>query len=121
GNKNSPSFSANLNRGIFQCFGCGAKGNVLEFAAYMERVDVKDGSALCAVALKLEHRFCPKKDALETNTIAAPAIPAPEKSPEVNLPVVINQALDFELKGLDAQHPYLLNRGFTSETIAEVK
>jgi len=31
GKKNSPSFSANLERGIFQCFGCGAKGNVLEF------------------------------------------------------------------------------------------
>ena len=25
GKKNSPSFSANLDRGIFQCFGCGAK------------------------------------------------------------------------------------------------
>jgi DNA primase len=36
GKKNSPSFPANLEKGIFQCFGCGAKGNVLEFAAMME-------------------------------------------------------------------------------------
>ena len=36
GKRNSPSFSANLKRSIFQCFGCGAKGNVLEFAAMME-------------------------------------------------------------------------------------
>ncbi|HLX70513.1 MAG TPA: CHC2 zinc finger domain-containing protein, partial [Verrucomicrobiae bacterium] len=43
GKKNSPSFSANLERGIFQCFGCGAKGNSLEFAALMEKVDPKDG------------------------------------------------------------------------------
>ena len=46
GKKNSPSFSANLERGIFQCFGCGAKGNVLEFAAMMEKVDPKAGTAL---------------------------------------------------------------------------
>jgi len=26
GKRHSPSFSANLARGIFQCFGCGAKG-----------------------------------------------------------------------------------------------
>ena len=48
GKKNSPSFSANLERGIFQCFGCGAKGNVLEFAAMMEKADPKDGAADCA-------------------------------------------------------------------------
>jgi len=37
GKRNSPSFSANLKKGIFQCFGCGAKGNVLDFAALMEK------------------------------------------------------------------------------------
>jgi hypothetical protein len=46
GKKNSASFSANLERGIFQCFGCGAKGNVLDFAALMENVDPKAGPAL---------------------------------------------------------------------------
>src|SRR6202167_3003064 len=60
GKKNSPSFSANLERGIFQCFGCGAKGNVLEFAALMSRVDPKDGTALRKVALELQARFCPE-------------------------------------------------------------
>ena len=59
GKRNSPSFSAQLERGIFQCFGCGAKGNVLEFAALMESVDPKDGVALRGVALKLQQRFCP--------------------------------------------------------------
>ena len=46
GKKNSPSFSVNLEKGIFQCFGCGAKGNVLDFAAHMEKTDPKDGTAL---------------------------------------------------------------------------
>src|SRR5258708_26653380 len=59
GKKNSPSFSANLERGIFQCFGCGAKGNVLEFAAMMKNVDPRDGAALHQVAVELQRQFCP--------------------------------------------------------------
>jgi hypothetical protein len=59
GKKNSPSFSANLERGLFHCFGCGAKGNLLEFAALMEKVSVDDGRALRGVALKLQKEFCP--------------------------------------------------------------
>jgi DNA primase len=31
--------------------------------------------------------------------------------------VVVNAPLDFELKGLNREHPYLLNRGFSQETI----
>src|SRR6267142_2480387 len=54
GKRNSPSFSANLDKGIFQCFGCGAKGNLLEFAALMENVDPKNGAELRKVALKLQ-------------------------------------------------------------------
>jgi DNA primase len=33
------------------------------------------------------------------------------------VPVIVNEPLDFDLKGLDAKHPYLLSRGFTPETI----
>jgi len=121
GKRNSPSFSANLERGIFQCFGCGAKGNVLEFAALMEKIDPQDGSALREVALKLQERFCPE----HAGKPAPPANPVVEKrpapvqadDPKGEKPVVINQPLDFELKGLDATHPYLLSRGFTPETI----
>src|ERR1039458_7097240 len=60
GKKNSPSFSANLDKGIFQCFGCGAKGNILEFAAMMENINLEDGAAFRAVALGLQQRFCPE-------------------------------------------------------------
>ena len=120
GKRNSPSFSANLERGIFQCFGCGAKGNVLEFAALISRFDPKDGTALRKVALELQSRFCPelgdsrkgaKQDAAQKPETARKA------EPESEAPVIINEPLDFELKGLDAKHPYLLGRGFTQETI----
>jgi DNA primase len=115
GKRNSPSFSANLDKGIFQCFGCGAKGNLLEFAALMEKVDPKDGAAFRKVAGDLQKRFCPE---LGDNAQAAPK-PAekPPKAEAEELSVVVNAPLDFELKGLNYEHPYLLNRGFTQNTI----
>src|ERR1700690_1165208 len=60
GKRNSPSFSANLEKGIFHCFGCEAKGNVLEFAALMAGKNIDDGAELRAVALELRDRFCPE-------------------------------------------------------------
>jgi DNA primase len=120
GNKTSPSFSANLKRGIFQCFGCGTKGNVLEFAAYMEKLNLKDGSALRELALRLEERFCPgtedrpKAAELPLAAAAERSAPAPKES---GATVLVNEPLDFELKGLDPDQPYLVNRGFTPATI----
>lgn len=118
GKKNSPSFSANLERGIFQCFGCGAKGNVLEFAAMMEKIDPKDGSALLKVANELQKQFCPELGGTSSETKKAPSKKPKETEPKSDLPVIVNAPLDFELKDLDAKHPYLLSRGFTPETIA---
>ena len=115
GKRNSPSFSANLERGIFQCFGCGAKGNVLEFAAMMEKADPKDGTALHKVASELQKRFCPGFG--DVPNAKAKAAEKPKKPETKGLPAVVNQPLDFELKGLDPKHPYLLSRGFTPETI----
>src|SRR6266404_1783199 len=57
GKKNSPSFSANLKRGIWQCFGCGEKGNVLDFAVLMAGLNPKKGEDLSKVACELQERF----------------------------------------------------------------
>ena len=116
GKKNSPSFSANLDRGIFQCFGCGAKGNVLEFAALMEGVDPGDGPAFRAVALGLQEKLCGHVETALSRLKKGVEPPAAA----VTKPVVaiVNAPLDFELKGLDQSHPYLKSRGFSPETIA---
>jgi DNA primase len=118
GKKNSPSFSANLNRGIFQCFGCGAKGNVLEFAAMMEKVNLEDGAEFRGVALELQSRFCPEIASAPRSKAKPIDKKVNEPERRHNLPAVVNGPLDFELKGLDAEHAYLLTRGFTAETIA---
>jgi DNA primase len=102
----SPSFSANLTRRIFQCFGCKAKGNVLDFAALMERADPKDGAALRKVAAKMQDLFCKPEP--------PPELPMVSESSTGK--AVINAPLDFELKGLDSSHPILRERGILSET-----
>jgi DNA primase len=118
GKKNSPSFSANLEKGIFQCFGCGAKGNVLDFAALMTKADPKDGAALHTVATELQKRFYPElgSDSKPKEKTGEKKVP-PKFEPKNDLPTIVNAPLDFELKGLNREHPYLLNRGFTQDTI----
>ena len=119
GKRNSPSFSANLEKGIFQCFGCGAKGNLLDFAALMENTDPKDGTALRKIAIKLQQQFCPEiaiGDEQRRSDTPKP-VSSKKADPKNNLPRIINEPLNFDLKGLDAKHPYLLGRGFTAETI----
>lgn len=120
GKKNFPSFSANLQKNIFHCFGCGAQGNILEFAALMEGVSVDNGVELRKVALKLRDKFCPEMEASRRKK-ASVQEKEPEQTEFANTgekPVVVNAPLNFELKNLDPKHPYLDKRGFTSETIA---
>lgn len=145
--RRSPSFSANMERGIWQCFSCGGSGNLIEFSVLMDGLDPKSGADFRKTALKLAARFNIKTSkGQETDAPTPPssaavskpkaAKPAPETtqqptsetsdtaealSPEPieasTLPVVVNAPLDFELKDLDALHPYLLERGFTQTTI----
>ena len=108
GRRNSASFSANVKKAIWQCFGCGQKGNVLDFAVLMEKANPDSGEEVRKVALKLQEQFLGK----------APATELPERRKKVeDAKTCINAPLDFELKGLDARHPYLQKRGFTAETI----
>src|SRR3954465_3082553 len=57
GKKRSPSFSAKLDWGVWQCFGCKARGNVLDFAVRMEGLDPENHQDLRKVALKLQDHF----------------------------------------------------------------
>lgn len=118
GIRNSPSFSVNLKRGIWQCFGCGAKGNLLDFAIRMENLSPDSTADVRTVALKLQGIFKientvvkPKAQAQQTEPLFAPVAAPPPP------PVKINEPLDFELKGLQLDHPYLTSRGFSTETI----
>ncbi|MBI1175804.1 toprim domain-containing protein [bacterium] len=121
GKRNSASFSANVERGIFQCFGCGAKGNILDFAVLMSGKDPTSTADVHSVAVELHERFVgpmPNEARGRAKTRPSPPPAQPSEPTADNRPRVINAPLDFELKSLDAAHPYLRERGFTSETIA---
>lgn len=117
GKKRSPSFSANLERGVFHCFGCGAKGNILGFAALMEKADPKNGKELHEIAVKLQERFCPSQSGSSKPKSDTPPAKANEPARSGETPVVVNAPLGFELKGIDRTHPYLRSRGFSQATI----
>ena len=107
GSKSAPCFSANLERGIFQCFQCKASGNLLEFAALMARLNPEDGKALRKVAVELQTRFCP----------AGASSRKQKKAASSDAPLV-NPPLDFELKGLDSGHPFFEEARLSKESVA---
>lgn len=72
--------------------------------------DTKDGATLRGIAEELQALFY-------ANPGGSIKTDKNKLEPKRDLPIVVNPPLDFELKKLDSKHPYLLNRGFTQETI----
>src|ERR1700733_13170216 len=101
GKRNSPSFSVDLVRGIWQCFGCHAKGNVLDFACRMEGLNPDNPRELRQAALKVREIF--------SIGSLSPQQPERKTSPASGSSrnVLVNTPMDFELQSLDPDHPYL--------------
>ena len=127
GKRHSPSFSVQLVRGIWQCFGCGAKGNVLDLACRLEGINPADPHNFRNAALTIADLFGidtgEKDNKPASGAIRRRGNGAGSKKQEDELapdtrPRSINAPLDFTLKKLDADHPYLRSRGFTAETIS---
>lgn len=120
GKRTSPSFSANVGKGIWQCFGCGAKGNVIEFAAMMEGLNPDNPDDFRKAALFLQKMFVGKDGGEREVPRPGPKEVRWERSKQEDLEEeasgVVNAPLDFELQRLDYSHPYLRERGFTEET-----
>lgn len=113
------TLSAHLVRGIFKCFGCKAQGNVLDFVALMEGVDPKDGRAVRGIISKLGPTLLRQTEPETKNppTPAARSEAVNQVGPASSAPSV-NAPLDFELKGLVPEHPFLAELGLQSETVA---
>jgi DNA primase len=111
GQRRSQSFSVHLDRGIWKCFGCGAQGNILDFACRMENLDPSKSDDIRQTAILLSKRYGIISEKPAAGVVKKPAAPA-------KVPTLVNAPLDFKLKNLDPDHPYLLNRGFTKQTIA---
>jgi DNA primase len=133
GERKTDSFSANIPKGIFQCFSCHAKGNILDFSVLMAGRNPKEGSDLRQTAIELAKRYSiqhvgseQKSRREDGNGVshARGSNPAPQRPPKAaqSAPpkaTIVNAPLGFTLQDLDGNHPYLLERGLTKETITQ--
>ncbi len=127
GGQNKTQFRVSLDKNCWNCFGtCNGGGNILDFVAK------KVGCSLREAALKLcdwfqlpteEKSPQPNKDAAESQKMDTP--PKAERPPKAAKPKKQegdedgpNKPLGFELQHLDAEHPYLLERGVNLESVA---
>lgn len=118
---NPTQFRVSLSKNLWNCFGqCQAGGNVVDFIAQMEH-DTSYGAARKAIEW---FRLDPEKVYVRREG-AAPAA-RPEPKPPQETPVAPepegtgpNPPLPFQLEKLQADHPYLSERGLKPATIAE--
>lgn len=96
------AFHANLKRGLFHCFACGAGGNVLDFVAAMEGGSIRDA----AVRLQAS---------LSDRTVSVPGAAGLTGRKLVTKKRSMNPPLGFSLE-LDRRHPYLARRGIDGAT-----
>lgn len=115
GSRKENTLSVNIERGMFQCFRCRAKGGVLDFAILMEGANPEDGRQVRKVALKLRRELV--RDIMPVNSKRFVAKPAPPDARAGGLKVVVNAPLDFTLKGLESDHPYFAQHGLSRNTV----
>ena len=116
-----PSLKINTERNIYNCFPCGAGGNVLEFVMEYDECDLRaaaktvadlsgipysDGSAPAATAVR---RVAPRR-----RPVAAPETTAAPKS---DTSATANPVLTFALKNLVTEHPFIEGRGLSPAMI----
>lgn len=100
-NDASPSCAVNLDRKLFHCFACGAKGTVLDFVARMERCSIAEAARLLS-----------QRDEVPATLVAIRA-----DGGVCRKPPAANRPLAFALS-LDPAHPYLAERGVSQATVA---
>lgn len=130
----TPSCSINLDRGVFNCFGCDAKGNALDFIVRMEGGDKNDPAAMYAAAetaiamMGRSKREFGRNAATPETPKTARRAPSTVKStssssepgktdqsgPEGSGEAPSNPAIDVSLD-LSFDHPFLVARGIGAE------
>jgi hypothetical protein len=117
--RSKANFSANVDQGIWRCFGCGGHGNTLDFVLLMEGLDPSKGGDVRKGALFAQEKFM-GKDAEKPK--AFPPQTEKKKVTSTSPPLeyaktLINEPLDFTLKSLDPSHGWFKVHGFKAETL----
>lgn len=87
---------------MFHCFACDAKGNVLDFAAAMERRSIREA------ALKLQVWFGSQGLGKAVAGRHVGLTGATRRGEPVRKESAVNSALRFELANVDGAHQYLV-------------
>lgn len=130
--EDTPSLKINTEKNIFNCFGCGKHGNILDFVTLMEQGDPVNNADLRMGGFKLAEicdidpspnsRGSSSPNTRETpvektmGTDRAPKVKKQSPPPTEAKPEKENKPLTFTLK-LDSTHPYLAERKLSSETV----
>jgi len=122
-----PSLRVELPKGLFHCFACEAKGNMLEFVAQIDghpddlRAAAEKIAEICKIPLAAPRRDAKPAEkptaAPKARRRAEPA-PAPAADAPVKDATPVNPPLTFQLK-LDPAHPYLVERGLSAKLVTE--
>jgi len=105
------TFHASVSKNAFNCFSCGAHGNILDLVAAMEQGTIRQA------ALKLKDWFSISIQ-VSAEGLEQRQPKQPKRATEKEGASGENKPLEFELKGIDPAHPYLTTRGINRE-IAE--
>ncbi len=123
--KNETAFRVSISKNCWNCFSqCSCGGNVLDFVAKKEKVSLPRAARLLVewFNLIIEARECsdhsprlkksdsPIRDKKKSKSEVAKFVEHENENGE-------NKPLEFVLKNLQAEHPYLTERGLSLETI----
>lgn len=116
---NKNQFSVNLAKNIWNCFSeCKCGGNVLDFVAKRENVDVHRAAILLCEWFNLRQDVSDESHNLSQRR-AASTSSLRNENPLSTKENTANKPLGFELKDLDPNHPFLAERGITAELANE--
>lgn len=125
---NPTQFRVSISKNIFNCFSeCKHGGNVLDFIAKMENVSIHAAALKAIEWFQLDREAVARnsdegeeKQNAESRTASAPPPKKSErKEPAAEDTSAPNKPLKFRLEKLECSHPYLTERGLTTETLVD--
>ena len=115
GGKSGSSFNVDTERNIFNCFSTCGGGNVLDLVMKIEDCSIREAGVKLAdwFGLEFDRKVGPNGESQSEH----PARAAPTEPPTPRTDPPANPPLKRELKNLNGDHPYLVDRGLTVPTI----
>lgn len=121
-----PSMSINTKKNLWKCWACNTHGNLIDLVARCEGLDPLDTKQFRKAALIVQERHKvvpdkPEQNGKRRSAKSKPAKKAPGSSRRQSSggrrKRLVNEPLDFELKGLDPEHKAIESLGLSAETI----